>query len=122
MGMDGEDAASQEKLIQLCLELDPQYVSFNVAAPLWNTSFRDKVVKDNRIFNTKIEVDSSFEYPVWESDSLSAERVYKLRNQAVRRFYFRPEYMLREFLGAGSNYRRRMMFREGLNMIQRIKN
>jgi len=122
MGMDGEDAESQEKLIQLCLELDPQYVSFNIAAPLWNTSFRDQMALDNKIIDPKIEVDSSYEYPVWESDLLSAKEVCRLRREAIRRFYFRPSFMLREFIGAKSHYRRSMMVKEGLNMLQRNKN
>lgn len=121
IGMDGENKESQEKLIQFCFELDPQYVSFNVAAPLWNTTFRDRAQQEGRIFNDKIEVDSSYEYPVWESDFLSAGTVHRLHQAAMRRFYFRPSYMAREFLGAKSLYRRKMMLREGMNLLLKLK-
>ncbi len=119
MGMDGETEESQEELIQFCLELDPQYVSFNIAAPLWNTTFRERLAGQGRIFDNKIEVDSSYEFPVWASDRLSAETVYRLHQQAVRRFYLRPGYIMRELFGVKSLYRGKMMFREGLNLLTR---
>jgi len=117
MGMNGEDACSQEELIHFSLELDPNYVSFNIAEPLWDTSFREQMQRKNKIFNQKMEVDSSYEYPVWESEKLSAEKVSQLHKKAFRRFYFRPRYLIREFIRAKSHYRRLMMLKEAFNKM-----
>jgi len=114
MGMEGEDEGSQERLIRFCLELDPQYVSFNLAAPLWNTTFRERMTREGRIFDPKVEVDSSYQRPVWESDLLKADDVWRMHRKAVRRFYLRPAYLFKNFLMERSRYRRSMMVREGI--------
>jgi len=121
MGMEGEDEASQERLIRFCLELDPHYVSFNIAAPLWNTTFRERLTQEGRIFDPRTEVDSSYERPVWESDRLSADDVVRMHRKAVRRFYLRPSYLFKNFLTETSRYRRGMMLREGIRYLARFE-
>ncbi len=117
IGMDGENAGSQERLIKLCLELDPQYVSFNIAAPLWDTTFRDILESEKKIFNQKVEIDSSMGVPVWESGSLRTEEVLEWHRKAFRRFYYRPFYIFKYLLEARSAYRVKMMIKEGLNIL-----
>lgn len=117
VGMQGEDELSLQRLIDFCIELDPNYVSFNIANPAWDTSFRDALEKNNKIFDPKIEVDHSIGQPVWESSQLSARQVWEFRNRAIRKFYLRPTFVIREFFGAKSHYRRKMMLKAGLEVL-----
>lgn len=117
MGMDGEDVSSQEDLINLCIELEPNYVSFNITAPLWNTSFREKLENTGRILDPKIDFDHNFTKPVWKQENLSTEQTCQFTYKAIKRFYIRPKYIFKAFLGAKSNYQRTALFREGLQTL-----
>lgn len=118
-GLQGEDVHSQKELIDFCLALNPDFVSFNIAAPLCNTTFKEEVLRQGLCPERIIEADSSCSYPVWESGKLKREDVWGLRSAALRRFYLRPSYILNHLKNIKTAYQLRSLIREGLSL--RIK-
>lgn len=121
LGLPGETAETQKSILDFCLKLDPDLVSFNIAAPLWNTSFRDEVVDKKWLLEDSIEVDSSSSYPVWERSSLSRSAVWQARALALRKFYLRPSYILKQAINIRTAYQLYSLFREGLHFIPNNK-
>lgn len=112
-GLSGEDLRSQEEILSFSLVLDPDYAVFNVAAPLWNTSFRDEVTKKGWLIAEDIDVDSSDTYPTWESPELCRRDVWRVREMAIRKFYLRPAFLWRQLRGVRSFYQARILVKEG---------
>ncbi len=118
IGLTGEDRESLGRLIDFSIALDPDIASFNVAAPAWNTSFRDEVVASGWESEADVEIADSESYPVWETPELPREEIWRLRNVALRRFYMRPSYMLRQLGSIRTAYQFRTVAREGWHMIR----
>jgi radical SAM superfamily enzyme YgiQ (UPF0313 family) len=117
LGLSGENAASLERLIDFSLTLDPDIASFNVAAPAWNTSFREEVVQEKWLLESGVGIANADSLPVWESPAIERRRLIEIRDRALRRFYMRPSYMLRQLLSVRTPYQFRILLREGAHMI-----
>lgn len=117
VGLAGEDRESLDALIAFSVRLRPDIASFNVAAPAWNTSFRDEVVREHRLRHGGVEIAAVGAYPAWESAQLPAAEVWRMRNLALRRFYLRPSYLLGRMAAVRSGYECRTLLREGASMI-----
>ena len=63
-------------------------------------------------------LDNSISYPILETDELSREALWKLRNRAIRRFHLRPRYILRRLFGVRSAYELRTLFTEGWALLR----
>ena len=117
LGLSGEDIESQDKLINFCLSLKPDFVSFNIAAPVWNTTFREEVVSNNWLIDDGTEVDSSCSYPIWETNKLKRLEVWQMRRMALERFYLRPTYVFKQLKNIRTYYQLRRLAIEGLHLI-----
>ncbi|MFC1576307.1 hypothetical protein ACFL3J_01405, partial [Candidatus Omnitrophota bacterium] len=112
-----EDATHQNKLIDFCLSLDSDYASFNIAAPAWNTSFREHVISNGWLIEDGVEMDSSCSYPIWERASLKRRDVWDMRNNAVKKFYMRPGFILKYIKGIKTPYQLSSFLRDGINFL-----
>lgn len=117
IGLTGETAATIERLIQFSIELNPDVASFNIARPAWNTGFRDEVVANGWLVDQGVEISGTDCLPVWQSPGLSREEMWRLRNEAVRRFYLRPGYMLRQLSRVRTPYQFQTLVREGWQIL-----
>lgn len=100
IGLPGEDEASVNKTIDFSIELDPDYADFAVAAPYVGTPLREEAIEKGWI-DKKFEHDifsDSAQYPIMETEKLSKEQMWKLKNKAVRKFFFRPSYIIKRAL------------------------
>jgi radical SAM superfamily enzyme YgiQ (UPF0313 family) len=95
LGLPGETEESLRQTIELAKRIKCHYASFNVAIPIKGTTLRERCEENNWIIGEEEELDSSRGYPVIETPSLTRERLWELRNYAVRSFYLRPSYVLR---------------------------
>jgi len=120
LGLSGETIDSQLMLIDFALQLNPDYGVFNIAAPLWNTSFREEVMSNQLLIDDKIEVDSSCSYPVWESEKLKRSEIWRIRKLALRRFYLRPAYVLKQLRSLKTRYQLYMLFKEGAHLLCKV--
>jgi anaerobic magnesium-protoporphyrin IX monomethyl ester cyclase len=93
LGLPGCDEDSFQKTIDYVIEIDPDYASFNIITPLIGSKLRaeweSQGLVDSEIYenqdSTRAIANLGFE----------PERLVQWRDHAVRRFYFRPKYILR---------------------------
>jgi radical SAM superfamily enzyme YgiQ (UPF0313 family) len=116
IGLKSETFDSQMQLIEFCLSLNPDFASFNIAAPLYNTSFREEAEKNNWLVNKNVEVDSSCSYPIWESEGLKRSEIWRIRKLAIRKYYLRPQYAFSLLRDIRTPYQLYSFFREGLHL------
>ncbi len=99
IGLPGETEESARKTIEFSKELDPDFASFNIATPKIGTPLRTEAVEKGWTDPRVDVLDNSTAFPVMEIGTLSSQRVWELRNQAIREFHLRPQYILRKITG-----------------------
>jgi len=97
IGLPGENPGSIRQTINLAKQLNIDYASFAIATPDIGTPLRREALLKGWM-RPEEDVFDSTDYPVVETDTLSKEKVWKLRNQAVKEFYLRPSYLLKMIL------------------------
>jgi len=93
LGLPGCDEESFQKTIDYVIEIDPDYASFNIITPLLGSKLRadweSQGLVDSEMYenqdSTRAVANLGFE----------PERLVRWRDHAIRRFYFRPKYILR---------------------------
>jgi anaerobic magnesium-protoporphyrin IX monomethyl ester cyclase len=111
LGLPGETEQSVIETIKLAKSIKCDYASFNVVTPVYGTSLRKRCIENNWLVGENDEFDSSNGYPVIETPYLSREKLWKLRNKAIRAYYLRPGFILRKLLDVRS-------FKSFLNLVQ----
>lgn len=95
IGLPGETAETVESTIQLALDLEPDLASFAMPTPDPGTSLRDEAVQRGMMAEEPMQVLSTVG-PTVGTEELTADEIRTLRSQAVRRFYLRPSFLLRQ--------------------------
>ncbi|MDD8030337.1 MAG: radical SAM protein [Acidobacteriota bacterium] len=98
VGLPGETPDSVGRTIRFAKELDPDFASFSVLTPDIGSPLRAESITKGLIDPDVLLFDSTCQ-PVFSSGSLSLEELWRLRQKAVRSFYLRPAYLLKQ-LGA----------------------
>ncbi len=98
LGLPGETEDTARQTIEFAKELDPDFVSFNVAAPRMGTDMRAEAIRKGWVDKDVDSVDNSSAnaFPQMEIGSIPGRRVIELRNQAIREFHTRPRYLWRK--------------------------
>jgi len=117
LGLPGEDKETILKTINLAKELDCDYSSFNVALPIFATPFREEAKKKGWIKGEQDVYDSSA-YPLLETENLQRKEVWRLRNLAIRKIYFRPSFIAKKILGLNSLRELKTLFSEGFYLLK----
>ncbi|MBN2545293.1 MAG: radical SAM protein [Spirochaetes bacterium] len=95
-GLPWETKESAEDTIRFSKELNGDFADFNIAYPLPGTPFY-KMAKEDRLFEGSL---TGYDYgnPIIKTYSLSTDELVKIRNRAIREFYFRPSYIIKTIL------------------------
>ncbi len=96
LGLPGETEQTALGTIDFAKEIDPDFVSFNVAAPRMGTDLRAEAIRQGWTDKDIDSVDNSIALPQMDIGTLSSEQVHQLRNKAIREFHLRPEYIFRK--------------------------
>ncbi|MFH1741405.1 MAG: radical SAM protein [bacterium] len=99
IGLPGETEESAQQTIEFSKELDPDFASFNIATPKVGTPLRSEAIERGWTDPEVDTLDNSTAFPAMEIGSLSSQRVWELRNQAIREFHLRPHYLIRKAMG-----------------------
>jgi hypothetical protein len=118
LGLPGDNERKIEQTIALALELDTEFASFNVAMPRMGTAFRADALRQGLISDETTVLDNSLSMPVYDLPGLPRERLWRLRNRAIRRFHLRPSYIVRRLFGVRSLYELTELFREGFSLLR----
>ena len=117
LGLPGDTEENINATIRLALELKPEFASFNVAMPRMGTQFRQKALHDGLVSSDVTTLDNSISFPVYETPQLSREKLWQLRNKAIRTFHLRPGFIIRRLLGVKSLYELKTLFIEGIALL-----
>ncbi len=118
IGLPGEKTEDVMKTIDLSIELDCDYASFNIALPIVGTTLWEESVKMGWIDNnTDTIYDGSLNAQI-NSGDISNEEISALRDEAYKRFYLRPSYFLKKITGIRNIYQFKMLVLEFINMIR----
>ncbi|MGC9326350.1 MAG: B12-binding domain-containing radical SAM protein [Candidatus Hinthialibacter sp.] len=118
LGLPGETEESALRTIEYAKELDPDFVSFNVAAPRMGTDLRSEAIRQGWVDKDVDSVDNSTFLPQMEIDSISGRRVVELRNKAIREFHLRPSYLWRKAADIRSPRELWRAMQNGFTLIQ----
>lgn len=103
LGLPGETRESLQETLDLALEIEPTFCSFNAASPRMGTELRHTMLEAGLIADDPGAVlDSSRSLPAFSTPELSAQEVQRFRQHAIRRFYLRPSYVARRLRRLGS--------------------
>ncbi len=92
IGLPQEDERSIKKTIAFARDLNCDYASFSVFVPDFGAQIRTELEKKDPRLKNVYKFDRT-DFPVMESEFISKERIWQLRNKAVRSFYLRPGYI-----------------------------
>lgn len=100
--------------IDFAIELNLDYASFNLVAPLPGTSLREEAVKKGVVNNIGHGVDSLGTSEILSLGGVPSSQLWKIRNRSLVKFYLRPSYILRKLFSRGSFFR---VWLQGVNFI-----
>ena len=113
LGLPGENEKTILETISLAKELKCDFAAFNIASPRIGTDLRKEAIKNKWLTSSDLsKSDSSLTYPVIKTEELSPEKLWDLRNKAIRDFYFRPSYITRKILHLSSLNELKMLSRQ----------
>jgi len=95
IGLPGETEETIQKTIDFAKELDCDFASFATVDPYIGTKLRQDAIKAGYITENDTQFDGGA-YTAIGTEQLSKEQVWRLRNTAVRKFYFRPSFVLKK--------------------------
>lgn len=121
LGLPGEDEKALLRTVDFALKLDPDYASFNIATPRIGTKMRQEALVMGWTRPQDLETDSSVGFPVINTPQLSAQRLWELRNYAIRTFYHRPSYIIKSFIHIRSWRELWVLIKEGLALLRTVK-
>jgi radical SAM superfamily enzyme YgiQ (UPF0313 family) len=95
IGLPGEKEDDVRGSLAYALSLPLAFASFNIATPLPSTSIRREQIQAGRMSGHDHHFDTTGLSRILPTDHLSSSMLLELRDDAVRRFYLNPAYLLR---------------------------
>ncbi|MFQ5963090.1 MAG: B12-binding domain-containing radical SAM protein [Candidatus Scalinduaceae bacterium] len=118
LGLPDDTEESIKDTIRFAIELDCDYAAFNIAAPIIGTRMREEAIASGFTSAELTQLDSSHSYPLLETNKLSRERLWQLRNYAIRRFHLRPYYLFKRTINIESFFELENLLRLGTSLLK----
>lgn len=118
IGLPWDNEETIEQTIDFAIELDSDFVSFYTAMPLPGTRFH-KFATDRNLMNGNVSWENAYYNPVINTMCLNKERVFELHKEAIKRFYLRPEFILRSIFNIRSFAEVKNYFNAGMGILAR---
>jgi anaerobic magnesium-protoporphyrin IX monomethyl ester cyclase len=94
VGLPEDTEESLRASMRLARELDPDYVSYNVAVPRAGTALRELALAEG-LLESGVDPDQAGDCVALRTRTLARAEVARLKKTAVRDFYLRPGYLWR---------------------------
>ena len=117
LGFEEEDEDSILKTIDFAINCKIDYASFNSANPLFGTVIREQKIKGGIIKEGSFGYDTAG-YHIPSSTKLRSERLKQLHSRAVKKFYFRPSYIIKRISKIRSFEEFTLRLIEGLGVMK----
>jgi anaerobic magnesium-protoporphyrin IX monomethyl ester cyclase len=107
IGLPGESRDDVRETIDFAMQLDADYTEFNICIPYAGTEMYETALKDGIITSDYWQEFArapvpNYQIPQLIENLLSKAELMQLRDEAIRRFYFRPKVLARELAGVRS--------------------
>ncbi len=101
LGLPGETEDDMRSTIDFALKLKPDYATFNVAVPypcteMYDTALKDGIIPQDYWSEFAKRPTPNFVIPHFYEEFLDKADLFKMRNFAIRSFYFRPSLIFNE--------------------------
>lgn len=93
LGYEGDTIETVRNTIKYAIYLNTPLARFAISTPYPGTGFYEQLKKENRIVTEDYEKYTQFNL-VYKHKNLSQEQLKKLLEEALRKYYFRPSYLL----------------------------
>jgi len=117
LGLPGETVATIRATSDLARSIGCDFASFHVAVPRAATKMRQEAVLAGKISDDDYAMDQAGSYISLCPDGIDQATLLALRREAVRRFYLRPGFLLRQLLQRRSWYELSNMLYQGFHLI-----
>jgi radical SAM superfamily enzyme YgiQ (UPF0313 family) len=94
LGLPGDDIASMRDTVELAVEIQADYATFQLLTPYPGTELWDEAERLGTFLSRDLDRYTIWN-PVWVPTGLTAAELTKAHRGAYRRFYLRPSYILR---------------------------
>jgi anaerobic magnesium-protoporphyrin IX monomethyl ester cyclase len=94
-GLPGETPKTIKSTIRFILALDPTYAQFYCAIPFPGTELREEALRQGWVSDFQWS-DYEINHALLETPQLSRKQLLDWKNRAYLRFYWRPQYLLRQ--------------------------
>jgi radical SAM superfamily enzyme YgiQ (UPF0313 family) len=101
IGLPGESREDALRTLEFALEMNPDYAEFNICIPyagteMYETALKQGVIERDYWLDFARNPVPDFKIPTLIEDTLPRRELMELRDEAIRRFYFRPKVLARE--------------------------
>lgn len=101
LGLPGETLEDMQETARFAGRLDPDYATFSVTVPYAGTEMYEEglssgVIPQDFWSEYAAHPVADFTIPYFWEEHLNKEELLKIRDEATRRFYFRPKYVFRQ--------------------------
>lgn len=117
LGLPGESQETIRATIRLAQELDCDFASFHTAVPRAGTPLRQEAIQTGRLECEDFTMDQAGSYITFTPDGIDQQTLLRLKRQAVRGFYLRPTFLLRQLLQKRSWYELTNLLYQGFFLI-----
>lgn len=102
-GLPGETLEEACQTLDFSLELDPDYAEYSITIPypgteMYKNALAEGIIPTDYWREFAIKPSPSFKIPYVIENLISKEELIKLRDISIKKFYFRPRYILREIV------------------------
>lgn len=97
-GLPGETRKTIQQTIDASLELDADFVIYNIAIPLPGTEVYDEAKANDLLLYDGIELYDRTDgpHPLIKLDDVTSEELIQLYNSAYKKYYIRPKYIFNQ--------------------------
>ncbi len=118
IGLPEETEASFQRTMDFLKTVPVDFVSFNVAVPRMGTPLREQALEHQLIAPNVQVMDQSGSEVAMPGFTLSREQIARMRQKAVREFYFNTTYLKKRLLGLRSFEEARIQMRQGFGLLR----
>ncbi|OGV37099.1 MAG: hypothetical protein A2X48_04620 [Lentisphaerae bacterium GWF2_49_21] len=120
LGLPEEDLKTIEETIEFAIKLDPDIAKFHILKPYPKSIVYEQLKQQGLIIDENYIHYGIHTGPVHRLPSVSQEQLLNLQKRAYRRFYMRPEKIIREISRLKSFNRLKLNFSAGISILRKI--
>ncbi|MCD6385569.1 radical SAM protein [Candidatus Sumerlaeota bacterium] len=120
LGLPGENNQTIQDTLTFMKRINPDYINVHIATPFPGTEFYDIAKQNNWLVSTDWADYEEEGSAVVRTEELSAEELIAAQRRAMREFYIRPRWVIREIFRLRNHSPISARIRAGLNVIRTL--